>query len=451
MSRPYVLSPRCKMHLKQLWNNAEFHRYFANTSWLLAEKGLRMAVGLFVGVWVARYLGPARLGLLSYAQSFVGLFAAISTLGLDGIVVRELVKDGSSRDRLLGTAFWLKLAGAIVLLIVLTGATRLVANDSHTNLLIFIIASATVFQCFNVIDLFFQAHVLSKYAVFANFIALFFTSIVKIILILLEKPLTYFAAVTLFDSLVLACGYLYMYWFTGVDFRQWKFDKALAYRLLQESWPLIFSSAVLMVQARIDQVMLKQISGNVETGYYSVALRIVETFGVIPIVLKTSLSPLIFEAKKTSSALYRKRLVNFYKINFQIFLIIAIPLFLFAEKIVVLLYSPEYQSAGILLALMAFRLFFTNMGVARGVYIITESLFRFSLFTMTIGTIVNITLNYYWIETYGGKGAIFATIISFAVTTFALDALYPRTRGNVCLMFKGIRNFYHLNWINADT
>lgn len=76
-----------------------FRRYFANTSWLFAEKILRMVVGLFVGVWVARYLGPERFGLLSYAQSFVGLFSAFATLGLDEIVVRELVKDESKRDK----------------------------------------------------------------------------------------------------------------------------------------------------------------------------------------------------------------------------------------------------------------------------------------------------------------------------------------------------------------
>lgn len=70
-------------------------KYFKNTSWLFGEKILRMAVGLFVGVWLARYLGPEQFGLFSYAQSFVGLFIAIATFGLDGIVVRETVKDES--------------------------------------------------------------------------------------------------------------------------------------------------------------------------------------------------------------------------------------------------------------------------------------------------------------------------------------------------------------------
>lgn len=33
-------------------------KYFKNTSWLLGEKILRMVVGLFMGIWTARYLGP---------------------------------------------------------------------------------------------------------------------------------------------------------------------------------------------------------------------------------------------------------------------------------------------------------------------------------------------------------------------------------------------------------
>ena len=132
-------------------------KYFKNTSWLFAEKILRMVVGLFVGIWVARYLGPEQFGLFSYAQSFVGLFTAFATLGLDGIVVRELVKDKSRRDELIGSAFWLKLIGAFVVLIILAIAIHFTSNDSYTNYLVFIIASATIFQSFNVVDFYFQS------------------------------------------------------------------------------------------------------------------------------------------------------------------------------------------------------------------------------------------------------------------------------------------------------
>ena len=48
-----------------------FRKYFANTSWLLGERVPRIPVSLLVGIYVARYSGPERFGLLSYALSFV--------------------------------------------------------------------------------------------------------------------------------------------------------------------------------------------------------------------------------------------------------------------------------------------------------------------------------------------------------------------------------------------
>ena len=84
--------------MNSLLNNTIFRKYFTNTSWLLAERIIRMGVLLFVGIYVARYLGPERYGLLSYSNSFVGIFTGIALLGLDGIVVRELVKTPENKD-----------------------------------------------------------------------------------------------------------------------------------------------------------------------------------------------------------------------------------------------------------------------------------------------------------------------------------------------------------------
>ena len=94
---------------------------------------------------------------------------------------------------------------------------------------------------------------------------------------------------------------------------------------------------------------------------------------------------------------------------------------------------------------MAIRLFFTNTGVARGSFINIENLFRYSLITMTFGTIVNVVLNYFWIPLYQSRGAIIASIISFFITTFLIDIIYKKTRGNVILQFKGMLTFYKIN------
>ncbi len=271
--------------LTQLKNHQGFMKYFKNTSWLFGEKILRMVVGLFVGISVARYLGPEQFGLFSYAQSFVGLFTAIAGLGLDGIIVRELVKDPSKQAVLLGTAFRLKLIGALLVLIALAAAVKLSHQDSLTTLLIFIIASATIFQSFNIIDFFFQAKVLSKYVVYANIISLLISSLVKISLILSNAPLVTFAVVILFDSLILMLGFVYFFQrHSKLNIKALTFKKEVALSLLKDSWPLILSGLVISIYMKVDQIMIKEMLNAEAVGQYAAAVRLSEAWYFIPMV-----------------------------------------------------------------------------------------------------------------------------------------------------------------------
>ncbi len=264
-----------------------------------------MIVGLFVGIWVARYLGPEQFGLFSYAQSFVGLFTAFATLGLDGIVVRELVKDKSRRDELMGTVFWLKLIGAFGVLMLLTIAVNLTSNDAYTNMLVFIIASATIFQSFNVIDMYFQSKVMGKYIVYANVISLLLSSIVKSVLILNEAPLIAFAWTVLFDSMILAMGYVYFYIKnctviankTKQSIFDWKFNKNTASSLLKDSWLMMIAGAAILLYMKVDQVMIMEMMDAEAVGQYAAAVRISEAWYFIPMVIASSLFPAIINAK----------------------------------------------------------------------------------------------------------------------------------------------------------
>jgi len=248
-----------KDKFNKLQLSAGFKRYFKNTSWLFFERIIGMAVSFLVGVYVARYLGPANFGLLSYAGSFVGLFAGIATLGLDGIVVRELVKDEKKRDELLGTTFVLKIIGAVLVIGMLTIAVRFTNNDSFTNLLIFIIAIGTIFQSFNVIKFYFQSKVLSKYTVYAQIFTTILCAIIKLLLIYFNMGLIYFAIVTLLQSIILASGLIVMYIKQKSSLFNWSVNFGLAKNLLKDSWPLMLSGIAISIYMKIDQVMIKNI------------------------------------------------------------------------------------------------------------------------------------------------------------------------------------------------
>jgi len=405
-----------------LINHQGFMKYFKNTSWLFGEKILRMVVGLFVGIWVARYLGPEQFGLYSYSQSFVALFAAIATLGLDGIVVRELVKDKSRRDELIGTAFWLKVMGAFGVLLILAVAVNFTSNDTYTNTLVFIIASATIFQSFNVVDMYFQAKVMSKFVVYANIISLFISSLVKISLLLNEAPLIAFAWVVLFDSIILAIGFLYFFLKnSNFNIRDLKFNKSTAVDLLRDSWPLILSGIVISIYMKIDQVMIKEMLGNEAVGQYAAAVRLSEAWYFIPMVISASLFPAIINAKKVSKKLYYARLQKLYDLMVWMAIAIAIPMTFLSDWIVELLYGGQYNEAGGVLMIHIWTGVFVFLGVAFSKYLTSENLTKKSFYRTLLGAIINVILNLMLIPKYSISGAAAATLIGQFTANYIYD------------------------------
>lgn len=433
--------------LNNLKDRPGFMRYFKNTSWLFAEKILRMIVGLFVGIWVARYLGPEQFGLFSYAQSFVGLFVAIAGLGLDGIIVRELVKDESKRDALLGTAFRLKLIGALLVLIALAIAVNLSQQDSLTTLLIFVIASATVFQSFNVIDFYFQAKVLSKYIVYANIISLLISSIVKIGLILNDAPLLYFAYSVLFDSLVLSGGFVCFYQYKKRLISEWYYDKKLALSLLKNSWPLILSGLVISIYMKVDQIMIKEMISTEAVGQYAAAVRLSEAWYFIPMVIASSLFPAIINAKKQSEELYYARLQKLYDLMVWVAIAIAVPMTLLSDWVVNLLYGEQYNQAGSVLMIHIWAGVFVFLGVASGKWFMAENLQMLSFLRTLYGMVLNVILNFLLIQEYGIEGAAVATLISQIIAAYVSDLFNEKTKR---MFFMKTKSFYAIHKIKKS-
>ena len=163
-----------KIKLRSIVAQNGVQRYAANTTWMMLEQMARLVAGLLVGVLVARYLGPTQFGELSFAVAFVALFGAVSSLGLDSIVTRELVRDPAKMNSLLGTSFWLKLMGAVLSIIFIIVALKVAGNEYRAALYILIIAVGGMFQAFGVIDFYYQSQVLSKYV---SKICIFFFSL----------------------------------------------------------------------------------------------------------------------------------------------------------------------------------------------------------------------------------------------------------------------------------
>ena len=410
-------------------------RYGANTAWLMGEKVLRMFMGLFVGIWVARYLGPEQFGLLSYAQSFVFLFTAIATLGLDSIVVRELVKDNSQRNVLLGTAFALKLIGSLCILPLLWLGVQFTSNDSYTNLLIFIIASGTIFQSFNVIDFYYQSSVLSKYVAFANTITLAVTSIVKVVLILNEASLLAFAIVGVFDTVILSLGLIYFYWEkTHHSLREWQFDKVVAKRLLADSWPLLIGGLCFVTFSNIDIVMLKQFTSEKQIGLYSAAYKLTNLWYFLPGLLLSSLAPALINVKNDPLN-YDRRLGLVTYFLFWIAFIIALFTTVFSKYIILVTYGNQYKESASIVVILIWVNVFIYLNSSWNYSKIIEGKEYAILYFHSLAAILNIISNMILIPKYGAYGASASIIVALLITMLLFSTFDLSMRKIIKIVF----------------
>ena len=427
-----------KTRLTLIKDHPGFMKYFANTSWLMGERILRMAVSLFVGILVARYLGPERYGLLSYANSFVGIFIVLGTMGLDDIIVRELVKTPEQQEKILGSSFLLKLVGTLLMWMAILAAVPFTKNDFQTNILIIIIAFGAVFQAFNVIDFNFQAKVKSKFIVHAQFVQLIISSIVKIILVVNETPLIWFASVYCLDAIVLAMGLIFVYFYNDENIFHWKWSFETSKYLLRDSWPLIFAGVVVSVYMKIDQVMIKEMLGAKEVGLYAAAVKLSEAWYFLPLAITSSLFPAIINAKLYQKEDYFQRLQKLYDLMVWIAVAIALPTAILSPWIVEFLYGNEYLESSSVLNIHIWSGIFVFLGVASSKYLLAENYIKKTFYRTFVGALLNIIMNYYLIGIMGIKGAALSTFASHFFAAYIYDILDKDLREMFILKTKSL-------------
>ena len=404
----------------------------------MGEKVLRLLIALSVGVWVTRYLGPEQFGILSYAQSFVGIFTALSSLGLNDIIIRELVKTEDEKEVILGSSFGLQTLGSSVIMLILIVSIYYNDNEPLTNKIIIILGLLTFINSFNVISSYFHSQVKSKFYAISGLVGVGISALLKIYLILGGYSLIYFVYVLAFDVVFLSSGLIWFYWKSGQSVVAWKFSWPVAKSLLKDAWPLILSGIIVSIYMKIDQVMIKEFLGNSEVGQYSAAVRLSEAWYFIPTIICSSLFPAIINAKLKDDTLYMDRLQKLYNLMVVLGAVIIVPVLLFSDWMIHILYGEAFQRSAGVLNIHILGSVFVFLGVANQKWFISENFQAYNIICLGIGMLANIVLNILMIPKMGIMGAAYATLVSQFMASVLAPVLFKKTRNSFYMMLKAL-------------
>lgn len=411
----------------------------ANLNWLMLDNIFRLVGGVLVGVWIARYLGVEQYGLLSYALSFVSLFGAVAKLGLDRVVVRDIVRQPEEVGKILGTVFWLKLfAGIIAFFLSIAIAWYARAGDTQFVFLVSVIAVGMLFNAIDSYDIYYQIHLRSKRVVVPRSVAFLFFAVYKCTLIIGAYPIEYFAAAY---GLELALGGLLIVWNyqrDGADKAIWLFDKAVLISLLKDGWPLILTSALVVLHTRIDQVMLGNMLDDAAVGVFSVAVRLSEIWLFAPLLLAQSLTPHLLRIKEGNENAYHSRMVQLYSIMFWMGVAVGSLTIMYGEPLIVFLFGEEYRAAYIPMVWIIWTGLFKAQGVAASIWMIGENIQKYRLILNLIAVFMNVGLNLALIPRYGVSGAAFASLLSVGISTWIIPLFFRSMRQMNLDIFRSI-------------
>ena len=425
---------------RKIEKNPELQKIVANMNWLFLDKVIQAVLGLVVGIWMARYLGPDQFGLLSFVIAFVSLFGIFARLGLNNIAIREIVKNPDKKDEILGTSFLMKALGGIFAIALSVGYIVFIKSEDIVLVMTVVISSTLLFQAFDIIDYWFQSQEKNKYSVYSRNFGLVLASIMKIIFIILGFSVFFFALANLIAVLGTSLALLWFYLHTKNSFK-WKINFSLMKKMLSDSWPLILSGVAIAVYMKLDQVMIGTMLTNSDLGNYSIAVRLSEAWYFVPSIIIIAIFPSMIKARKRNYDAYIQKLQGLYGLMVWMGIIIAIPISIFSRQIINFLYGDQYSSAFVVLSIYVWAGIFVFLGNASAKYLVVENFTKIAFLKSLIGAIINIVLNLILIPRYGIEGAAVATLLSYMAVVLVL--VFPKkTKVNGMLYLRAFNPYY---------
>lgn len=406
----------------KLEGQTSLHAIIHNSGWLLVDKIIRMVLGLLVGVWMARYLGPAQYGELSYVLTYIAFFQVVANLGMDGIVVREISQDCERAGQILGSTFLLRLlVGSLCWLLAVGFMAGINGFQDPSVWLTALTGLTLVFQAADTIDLWFQSQSQNRHTVVAKLLAYLLSTGIKVMLILNQAKLPAFAAVISLEALVAATGLVIAYRRFPTT-QRWKQTVQISKQLLTESWPFIFSGISIVIYMRIDQVMIKKILGDNSLGIYTAVLTIAQAPNFMPVILSTALMPSISRLYQKDKEKYKTTLIKTFRVFFYSALLMSVLIGAISQSLINVLYGKEFYQAGSILKIYIFSSCFTWIGVAHSLWLINEKKSKVRLVGTLISAIICAFLNILLLPIFGITAAAWIAITTQSISAFWINA-----------------------------
>jgi len=427
------------MKQKQVFNNAK---------WIIVCKIIQSIMQLLIGMISARYLGPSNYGLINYASSIVAFALPIMKLGLDAILVYELVESPEREGEIMGTSLFLNIISSIACIAGVT-AFSFFANMGETEtIIVCVLYSISIFfAALEMSQYWFQYKLMSKYSSVIMLFAYFFVSAYKIFLLATEKSVYWFALSHSVEYGII--GILLLLYYKKNGGGKLSVSLSRAKKMLSESKHYILAALMVVIIQNTDHIMLTSMVGKAENGYYSAAITSAGVAQFVFTAIIDSFRPLVLSSKKNNNTEYENNISRLYGVIIYLSFAQSLVFTILAPFIVNVLYGSEYAATIPVLRILTWYRAFSFMGTIRNIWLLAEGKQKYLPSINLVGVVLNIILNWFMIPIIGARGAALASLITQVFMNFIWGFIFKPIRKNNILMMRGISPGYFAKQLGA--
>lgn len=421
----------------------EIKHVLKNGAWIIICKCVQMILSLLVTMLTARYLGPGNYGILNYAISITSFVSPIALLGINSVMVQEIISHKDEEGKIMGTSLLMSVISSLLCIIgVLLFVSIANRGERDTFIVCGLYSIMLIFQSLEMIQYWYQAKLLSKYTSLTMMFAYFVVSGYKILLLIKGASIYWFALSYALDYFITSSVLIFLYQKKGTQ--KLRFSKKIGKRIISKSKYYIISTLMVTLFAQQDKVMLKIMIGNEATGIYSAAVTCATMSGFIFVAIIDSVRPLIYENKLINQKKYETSIINLYSIIIYLSILQGIVCTVFAKQIITIIYGNDYAQSIQVLQIIIWYSAFSYIGGIRDVWLLAENKQRYLLIINSCGALGNLVLNYILITVLGINGAAWASLLTQAFTNIGITFFLKPIRRNNYFVFTAVNPRYAL-------
>jgi len=398
-----------------------------NTGSQIAAKAVLAVIGFATVKVITSYLSLKGYGNYAAVYDFIALFGIVSDLGLYTIAVREMSRDESKIEYILGNVLSIRTIMALLVMVVAVCASVFYARPDSTILFPLaaaITATATVFALLTgTISSVLQVHYKMQYNAMASIIGKLVSLGYMIYIIMFwypSDPVSGFYQLLfagIIGNLVLfSVTYYYTRKITKIRYRlDWHFIKDVIIKSLPYGLALILNT----LYFRIGSIMVYMMIGPESSAIYAMPLKILESIAILPLYFMNSVLPTLSKAIKEESDKYQKIIQYSFDALVMGGIPMAIGTSIISYQAIALLSDEKYLSrlsegfygSDIILQIIIFALAFSFINTLFGFILVAINKQSKMLYVNGAGVFFAIISNLILLPMFGAQGAAYTDIM----------------------------------------